>query len=53
VAQQETLLRDGSRCNKLHAGSALGGHGSVTGVALNEFDEDERERDRFRGQFVQ
>lgn len=42
-----------SRFVDVITGSALGGHGSVTGVALNAFDEDDRERDRFRDQLVQ
>jgi hypothetical protein len=48
-----TLMTQVSRFVDGITGSALGGHGSVTGVALNAFDEDERERDRFRDQLVQ
>jgi phosphate transport system substrate-binding protein len=37
-----------ARFEKGTTGSALGGHGSVTGVALDTFDEEEKERDRVR-----
>jgi phosphate transport system substrate-binding protein len=40
------LVAQASRFEKGVTGSALGGHGSVTGVGLYSFDEDERERIR-------
>ena len=47
------LVTQAARFEKGVTGSALGGHGSVTGVALNTFDEEEKERDRIRSQLVQ
>ncbi len=47
------LVTQVSRFAKGVTGSALGGHGSVTGVALNTFDEEEKERDRTRSLLVQ
>jgi phosphate transport system substrate-binding protein len=47
------LVTQASRFDKGVTGSALGGHGSVTGVALNAFDEDEKERNRIRAALVQ
>ena len=47
------LVTQASRFEKGVTGSALGGHGSVTGVALNAFDEEEKERDRTRSLLVQ
>ena len=47
------LIRQASRFMSGAKGSALGAHGSVTGVALNAFDEDEKERDRIRDALVQ
>ena len=47
------LVTQASRFEKGVTGSALGGHGSVTGVTLNAFDEEEKERDRIRSQLVQ
>lgn len=47
------LIREASRFMSGAKGSALGAHGSVTGVALNAFDEDEKERDRIRNALVQ
>jgi phosphate transport system substrate-binding protein len=47
------LVTQASRFDKGVTGSALGGHGSVTGVTLNAFDEDEKERDRIRSALVQ
>ncbi len=47
------LVTQVSRFEKGVTGSALGGHGSVTGVALNTFDEEEKERDRTRSLLVQ
>jgi len=47
------LVTQASRFEKGTTGSVLGGHGSVTGVALNSFDEEEKERDRIRSALVQ
>jgi phosphate transport system substrate-binding protein len=47
------LVTQASRFDKGVTGSALGGHGSVTGVTLNAFDEDEKQRDRIRSALVQ
>jgi phosphate transport system substrate-binding protein len=47
------LFMQASRFEKGVTGSALGGHGSVTGVKLNAFDEEEKERDRTRSLLVQ
>lgn len=47
------LIRQVSRFMSGATGSALGAHGSVTGVALNAFDEDEKERNRVRDALVQ
>jgi phosphate transport system substrate-binding protein len=47
------LVTQASRFDKGVTGSALGGHGSVTGVALNAFDEEEKDRDRIRAALVQ
>ena len=47
------LIREASRFMSGAKGSALGAHGSLTGVALNAFDEDEKERDRIRNALVQ
>jgi len=46
------LVAQASRFEKGVTGSVLGGHGSVTGVALDSFDE-EKEMDRIRSQLVQ
>ena len=40
------LVTQSSRFEKGTTGSVLGEHGSVTGIALNAFDEKEKERDR-------
>ena len=47
------LVTQASRFEKGTTGLVLGGHGSVTGVALNAFDEVEKERDRIRSALVQ
>ncbi|MGA8706597.1 MAG: PstS family phosphate ABC transporter substrate-binding protein [Steroidobacteraceae bacterium] len=47
------LVTQASRFEKGTTGSTLGGHGSVTGVALNDFDDEERQRDRVRDALVQ
>ncbi len=47
------LITQAAHFTKGETGSSLGGHGSVTGVGLNAFDEDEKERDRIRDQLVQ
>ena len=47
------LVTQAARFEKGTTGSVLGGHGSVTGVALNSFDEEEKERDRIRDVLVQ
>lgn len=47
------LITQAARFVKGVTGSALGAHGSVTGVGLTAFDEDEKERDRIRDQLVQ
>lgn len=47
------LVTQASRFERGVTGSFLGGHGSVTGVALNAFDEEEKERDRIRSALVQ
>ena len=47
------LVTQASHFEKGVTGSALGGHGSVTGVKLNAFDEEEKERDRTRSLLVQ
>ncbi len=47
------LAREAARFEKGVTGSALGGHGSVTGVQLNAFDTEEKERDRVRSELVQ
>jgi phosphate transport system substrate-binding protein len=46
------LVLQASRFERGVTGSILGGHGSVTGVKLDAFD-DEKERDRIRSQLVQ
>jgi phosphate transport system substrate-binding protein len=46
------LLAQIARFQKRVTGSAPGGHGSVTGVAVNAFDEDEKEKDRVRNALV-
>jgi phosphate transport system substrate-binding protein len=46
------LIAQAARFEKGVTGSTLGAHGSVTGVALDDFDE-EKERDRIRNQLVQ
>lgn len=43
-----SLLAQMARFQKGVPGSALGGHGSVKGVALDAFDEEEKKRDRER-----
>lgn len=47
------LVTQAARFEKGVTGSALGGRGSVTGVALNAFDDEEKERDRVRSALVQ
>jgi len=47
------LVRETSRFMSGAKGSALGAHGSVTGVALDAFDQEEKERDRIRSALVQ
>ena len=47
------LIAQASRFDKHVTGSVLGGRGSVTGVALHTFDDDEKERDRIRDALVQ
>jgi phosphate transport system substrate-binding protein len=47
------LVTQASRFKKGTTGSALGGHGSVTGVALNAFDDEEKEKDRIRDALAQ
>ena len=47
------LVTQASRFEKGTTGSTLGGHGSVTGVALNDFDDEEKAKDRIRDAFVQ
>jgi hypothetical protein len=47
------LVAQASRFDKKITGSVLGGQGSVTGVSLNAFDEEEKERDRIRSALVQ
>jgi phosphate transport system substrate-binding protein len=47
------LIAQLGRFEKRATGSMLGGHGSVTGVALNSFDDEEKERDRIRDALVQ
>lgn len=47
------LIRQTSRFMSGARGSALGAHGSVTGVALDAFDQEEKERDRIRDALVQ
>lgn len=47
-----SLLSQAARFQKGVTGSALGGHGSVKGVALNAFDEQEKEEDRVRSALV-
>jgi phosphate transport system substrate-binding protein len=46
------LAAQAARFEKGVTGSALGGHGSVTGVKLDAFDEEEKERDRVRSALV-
>ncbi|MGP8035564.1 MAG: PstS family phosphate ABC transporter substrate-binding protein [Steroidobacteraceae bacterium] len=47
------LIRETSRFMSGAKGSALGAHGSVTGVTLDAFDQEEKERDRIRDALVQ
>jgi phosphate transport system substrate-binding protein len=47
------LVAQTSRFEKGVTGSALGGHGSITGVALDSFDAEEKERSRIRSELVQ
>ncbi len=47
------LVSQAARFKKGVTGSVLGGHGSVTGVKLDAFDEEEKERDRTRSLLVQ
>lgn len=47
------LVTQASRFAKGTTGSMLGGHGSVTGVALNDFDDEEKQKDRIRDALVQ
>lgn len=46
------LVAQASRFEKNTTGSALGGQGAVSGVSLNAFDEEEKERDRIRSALV-
>lgn len=48
-----SLVTQRSRFDAGTTGSAMGGHGSVTGVGLNAFDQEEKQRDRIRDQLVQ
>jgi hypothetical protein len=43
---ERSLLSEVARFQKEVTGSALGGHGSVTGVPLTSFDDDEKARMR-------
>lgn len=47
------LITQTARFDRGATGSALGGKGSVTGVALHAFDDEEKERDRIRSALVQ
>lgn len=47
-----SLLAQAARFQKGVTGSVLGGHGSVKGVALDAFDEEEKEKDRVRSALV-
>lgn len=47
------LVTQTERFEKRATGSMLGAHGSVTGVALNTFDDEEKEKDRIRDALVQ
>lgn len=47
------LVTQAARFEKGVSGSALGARGSVTGVALHTFDDEEKERDRIRSMLVQ
>ncbi len=46
------LSAQAARFEKGVTGSFLGGHGSVTGVKLDAFDEEEKEKDRVRSALV-
>ena len=46
------LLTQVARFEKGTTGSALGGHGSVTGVQLDAFDEEEKEAERVKNALV-
>ena len=47
------LVSQAARFDKGVTGSVLGGHGSITGVKLDTFDNWEKERDRIRSELVQ
>jgi phosphate transport system substrate-binding protein len=47
------LVTQAARFDQGVTGSALGGHGSVTGVQLDAFDQMEKERDRVQSELVQ
>jgi phosphate transport system substrate-binding protein len=47
------LVTQAARFDQGITGSALGGHGSVTGVKLDAFDQMEKERERVRNELVQ
>jgi phosphate transport system substrate-binding protein len=47
------LITQAARFEKGVTGSALGGRGAITGIALSSFDSDDKERDRIRSELVQ
>jgi hypothetical protein len=47
-----SLVAQAARFEKGITGSALGGHGSVTGVKLDAFEEEEKERERVKSALV-
>lgn len=49
----QALVSQAARFDKGVTGSVLGGHGAVTGVKLDAFDEWEKERDRIQSELVQ
>jgi phosphate transport system substrate-binding protein len=49
----KALVSQAARFDKGVTGSALGGHGSITGVKLDAFDNWEKERDRIQSELVQ